>query len=238
MTFPIIEIFGPTIQGEGALQGKQTMFVRFGGCDYHCSWCDSMHAVDPALVRANVIPLTSSEIVSRLLASAAPLRLPPWITLSGGNPALHDLSSLIHDLHAAFPSTHIAVETQGTKWQEWLTTCEMVIISPKPPSSGMSTNYYNLDTTVHNLESSAADVHLKVVAFDKCDLDYVEDLVYRYGKKIVQYISVGTLPEDTRDSLCERWKEITEMVLQRPTLRRCAVLCQSHVLLWGHEHGV
>jgi 7-carboxy-7-deazaguanine synthase len=31
-TFPVIEIFGPTIQGEGALAGLPTMFVRFGGC--------------------------------------------------------------------------------------------------------------------------------------------------------------------------------------------------------------
>jgi len=34
--YPIIEIFGNTIQGEGALIGQQTAFVRFGGCDYRC----------------------------------------------------------------------------------------------------------------------------------------------------------------------------------------------------------
>ena len=44
----IAEVFGPTIQGEGALIGEPTVFVRTGGCDYRCAWCDSMHAVDPA----------------------------------------------------------------------------------------------------------------------------------------------------------------------------------------------
>jgi len=42
----VSEIFGPTIQGEGALIGQPTVFVRTGGCDYRCSWCDSLHAVD------------------------------------------------------------------------------------------------------------------------------------------------------------------------------------------------
>ena len=42
------EIFGPTIQGEGALIGQPTIFVRTGGCDYRCSWCDTLHAVDSA----------------------------------------------------------------------------------------------------------------------------------------------------------------------------------------------
>lgn len=42
---PIMEIFGPTIQGEGLVIGRKTMFVRTGGCDYSCSWCDSVQAI-------------------------------------------------------------------------------------------------------------------------------------------------------------------------------------------------
>ena len=51
-THPVIEVFGPTIQGEGAEAGLPTHFVRFGGCDYRCSWCDTMYAVDPAVLWA------------------------------------------------------------------------------------------------------------------------------------------------------------------------------------------
>ena len=47
-TIRISEIFGPTIQGEGMLIGQPTVFVRTGGCDYRCSWCDTLHAVDSA----------------------------------------------------------------------------------------------------------------------------------------------------------------------------------------------
>jgi 7-carboxy-7-deazaguanine synthase len=49
-TYPVVEVFGPTIQGEGALAGLPTLFVRFGGCDYRCSWCDSLLAVLPEQV--------------------------------------------------------------------------------------------------------------------------------------------------------------------------------------------
>ncbi len=40
----ISEIFGPTIQGEGALSGRPTVFVRTGGCDYRCAWCVAPHS--------------------------------------------------------------------------------------------------------------------------------------------------------------------------------------------------
>ncbi|MFX0112786.1 7-carboxy-7-deazaguanine synthase QueE, partial [Bacillus pumilus] len=38
---PVLEIVGPTIQGEGMVIGQKTMFGRTAGCDYSCSWCDS-----------------------------------------------------------------------------------------------------------------------------------------------------------------------------------------------------
>ena len=43
----ISEIFGPTIQGEGPLIGRPSIFVRTGGCDYRCNWCDTLYAVLP-----------------------------------------------------------------------------------------------------------------------------------------------------------------------------------------------
>ena len=56
----VSEIFGPTVQGEGALIGKPTVFVRTGGCDFRCSWCDTLHAVLPAH-RHDWSPMTPEE---------------------------------------------------------------------------------------------------------------------------------------------------------------------------------
>src|SRR5947209_16740694 len=95
-TFPVIEIFGPTIQGEGAEAGLPTHFIRLGGCDYRCSWCDTMYAVDPATVRRDSVRLGVGEIREALgdLGGA-----PRWVSISGGNPALHLLAPVVEALH-------------------------------------------------------------------------------------------------------------------------------------------
>ena len=81
----IAEIFGPTIQGEGALIGEPTVFVRTGGCDYRCAWCDSMHAVDPAF-RHDWATMSSDAVWQEVqrLSGGAPLT----VSLSGGNPGV------------------------------------------------------------------------------------------------------------------------------------------------------
>src|SRR5579864_7525809 len=92
--FPVVEIFGPTLQGEGPDMGRPAYFVRLGGCDYRCTWCDSMYAVDPGQVRL-AARLTEPQILARIKALAAG---PNLVILTGGNPALHDLDGLIEML--------------------------------------------------------------------------------------------------------------------------------------------
>ena len=79
---PVVEIFGPTIQGEGAEAGVPTHFVRVGGCDYRCIWCDTMYAVDPDVVRTTSEHLSSRDIVDRVTSLDG---RPSWTTISGGN---------------------------------------------------------------------------------------------------------------------------------------------------------
>src|SRR5436190_6703748 len=108
-TLPVIEIFGPTIQGEGAEAGLPTHFVRLGGCDFRCTWCDTMYAVDPAAVRANSVRMSTEAIVEQIAALDGS---PAWVTLSGGNPALHHVGPLVDSLHAS--GYLVATETQGS----------------------------------------------------------------------------------------------------------------------------
>src|ERR1700745_4233675 len=88
----ISEIFGPTIQGEGPLIGRPTVFVRTGGCDYRCSLCDTLYAVLPEY-RDEWTPMPPAEIIARVneLADGKPM----LVSLSGGNPALQPLAPLI-----------------------------------------------------------------------------------------------------------------------------------------------
>ncbi|MDZ7709984.1 MAG: 7-carboxy-7-deazaguanine synthase QueE [Roseovarius sp.] len=139
----VSEIFGPTIQGEGALIGQPTVFVRTGGCDYRCSWCDSLHAVE-ADYRHTWAPMTPAAIMAEVarLSGDRPL----MVTLSGGNPAIQPLGPLIAAGQAR--GYHFAVETQGSVARDWFAALDMLVLSPKPPSSGMEVDWDAFDACV------------------------------------------------------------------------------------------
>ncbi len=115
-TIRVSEIFGPTIQGEGALIGQPTIFVRTGGCDYRCSWCDTMHAVDSAF-RADWLPISTDDIMHKIetLSGGVPI----MVSLSGGNPAIQPLAPLITAGHEK--GYRFALETQGAIVQHPIT---------------------------------------------------------------------------------------------------------------------
>lgn len=183
---PISEIFGPVIQGEGTLAGHQTYFIRTGGCDYRCSWCDTPYAVLPSEVKANCKMMTVPEILNALIkkipVDANTDNEPVTVTISGGNPAIHDLSHLIADLHTS--GCRVALETQGTVLPEWIESCDIVTISPKPPSSKMVTNWAKLDKFIERVSHSKTiqQVVIKVVVAesDEQDYEYARGVFYRY----------------------------------------------------------
>jgi 7-carboxy-7-deazaguanine synthase len=108
-SIPISEIFGPTIQGEGALIGRPTVFVRTGGCDFRCNWCDTLYAVLPEY-KNEWTPLSPEQIVARVLELSRGAGI--LVTLSGGNPALHDFSELLE--LGRSKNLSFALETQGS----------------------------------------------------------------------------------------------------------------------------
>ncbi|MCF8011812.1 MAG: radical SAM protein [Clostridiales bacterium] len=126
---PVYEIFGPTIQGEGLYCGYRTVFLRLAGCDYKCSWCDTKHA--RRISDAREI-LSEEEIIERLNSRAE--QITRRITITGGNPCIHELERLVELLHQQNYKIHI--ETQGSIIPPWLYKVDHVCISPKPPSSG------------------------------------------------------------------------------------------------------
>jgi len=236
-THPVIEVFGPTIQGEGAEAGLPTHFVRFGGCDYRCSWCDTMYAVDPAVVRATAERLSVDGILARLESLSG---APRWVTLSGGNPALHHLDALVDALHG--DGFLVAAETQGSVWRDWLTSLDRLTISPKPPSSGMASER-NV-ARFHEFMDAAAAARpvsiLKVVCFDESDLTWARDLAAGYPS-LPLFLSAGTPvpgPADVRRAVGDRYRWLCERVAGDPTLGHARVLPQLHVIAWKEATGV
>ena len=128
---PIMEIFGPTIQGEGIMAGRITHFVRTGGCSLRCAWCDEMRSVHPESVQAFATWMTPEEVAD----AVGELSPASWVTLTGGDPCIHEkLDVVVRMLNAQGRS--IAVETQGMHFPEWLSSCDSVTFSPKGPGSG------------------------------------------------------------------------------------------------------
>lgn len=235
-TFPLVEVFGPTIQGEGPDAGLPVYFMRFGLCDYRCDWCDSMYAVDPKQMRdAGVQRVTASAAVSVLRS------LPPGarrVVLSGGNPCVHDLGGVVLELHEL--GLQVAVETQGSIFRDWLADVDTVIVSPKPPSSLMATARHAKEHEAFNrsCRDYGIDPVFKYVAFNATDLQWALDHQATYGSIGTNYfLSVGTEPGEDVDGILRRYRELAEDVARRG-ITNAKVLPQLHVLIWGHARGV
>ncbi len=190
--------------------------------------CDSKFAVIPEEIQAHKTMMTVEEIVASLKKLPG---TPNWVTLSGGNPALFRLTELVKALQEE--GWQVAVETQGTACPEWLGNCDLVTISPKPPSSGMTTNWAKLDQFM----KLPTEFVLKVVCFDEADLDYAETVRQRY-LDVPFFLQVGnTVGEDDALSLLEKLRWLSESALKRPKLEDVAVLPQLHVLLYLNERA-
>jgi 7-carboxy-7-deazaguanine synthase len=235
-TFPVMEVFGPTVQGEGVVAGLPTYFVRFGLCDYRCSWCDSMHAVEPASVKANAEKLTAHQIVGRIKALDAG---PEWVTFSGGNPAVHDLGELTQLFQGQ--GIRVAVETQGSKWRSWLGDVNCLTISPKPPSSGMAEKV-EADLEGFMYEASLARPNrwqdcLKVVVFDDEDLDFAARVFHRFPTW-PRFLSCGTVIDESLSDLANRYAWLLGRIAHDQRFAQARAFPQLHVVAWGHLKGV
>ena len=135
-----------TVQGEGAYTGAAAWFIRLGGCDVGCAWCDVKESWD-----VNAHPhVTAGTLVEEAVASKAPI-----CVITGGEPAMHDLVALTEGLQAAGIRTHI--ETSGThpltgSW-DWVT------FSPKRFKAPLDAIYAQTD-------------ELKVIVVNRQDLEW------------------------------------------------------------------
>ena len=237
---PVIEIFGPVIQGEGAVIGQQTMFIRFGGCDFRCKMCDSMHAVDQEEIRKRALHLTQKQIADQIFHEAKHIE---WVTLSGGNPCLWELDDLVQDLKRT--GRCVALETQGTYWKSWVPKCNVITISPKGPGMGEKCDLAELEHFIKRTCGAAAAfrINLKIVCFGDPDIEFAK-MIHKRFPDFALYLSVGNkylpgksnLPfRDHQHVLLNRYKWLSDAVMAEPTLSKAIVLPQLHVLAYGNE---
>jgi 7-carboxy-7-deazaguanine synthase len=235
----ISEIFGPTIQGEGPLIGRPTVFVRTAGCDYRCAWCDTLYAVLPEHHR-EWASMSPADVLARVneLAGGQPI----LVTVSGGNPALQPIGALI-ELGRAHGHS-FALETQGSIAKPWFAALDWLMLSPKPPSSGMTTDWDMVDACVA-AAGERTRCALKIVVFDDADYAFARNAAARFPALPV-YLQVGNpapltaaSANDTADidDLMDRFRWLIDKVTADRWFA-ATVLPQLHVLTWGNKRGV
>ena len=117
LTLPVMEDFY-TLQGEGFHQGRAAYFIRLGGCDVGCVWCDVKDSWEAGRHPLRPIP----ELVNEVKKNPGNI-----VVITGGEPLMHNLDELTRQLHNAGLRTHM--ETSGSSplsgsW-DWIT------LSPK-----------------------------------------------------------------------------------------------------------
>lgn len=159
---PVSEEFY-TIQGEGFHTGKAAYFVRLGGCDIGCRWCDSK-----ATWNKNLHKLISiNEIVRKILETPA-----KSVVVTGGEPSLYNLSPLSNKLKEAGVKTYL--ETSGA--YEISGSWDWICVSPK-------LNKAPLDSSIEKANE------LKVVIYNlEKDILWAESQAKRVGKKCLLYL--------------------------------------------------
>jgi len=137
-----------TLQGEGFHQGKAAWFIRLGGCDVGCVWCDVKDSWD-----ADRHPLRQiKDLVAE--AAAHPGRL---AIITGGEPLMHDCTPITSQLHQAGFTTNIETSGSSPLSGEW----DWICLSPKKFKAPLP-------------EILPLANELKIIIFNKTDFDWAE----------------------------------------------------------------
>lgn len=146
--YPLMEHFY-TIQGEGEHSGKAAYFLRIGGCDVGCVWCDVKESWEK-----QKHPETSvADMLSFVLDSKA-----NFVVITGGEPAMYDLNPLVDALHEQ--NLFVAIETSGA--YEVIGNVDWFCLSPKKFKMPVSSAYQRAD-------------EFKVVVYHASDFQWAEE---------------------------------------------------------------
>ncbi|MGC4021134.1 MAG: 7-carboxy-7-deazaguanine synthase QueE [Cyclobacteriaceae bacterium] len=167
-SLPLMESFY-TIQGEGFYQGHAAYFIRLGGCDVGCVWCDVKESWD-----ANAHPkIEVEEIVKRAKTSGGDIAV-----VTGGEPAMYNLDFLTDELQQAGLQTNIETSGAYPLTGNW----DWVCLSPKKFKAP------------HPSVFEIAD-ELKIIVYNKSDFEWAEE----HASKVSEKCELFLQPEWSRE---------------------------------------
>ena len=195
---PVMEAFY-TLQGEGFHQGKAAYFIRLGGCDVGCFWCDVKESWDASLhpqkTIEEIIEAAKREMSQRSIdpGPSAIDHSQPVFVITGGEPLLHNLDALTQQLRNEDFKTHI--ETSGSSplsgYWDW------ICLSPKKFKKPLPAVF-------------AAASELKVIVYNKSDFKWAEEQAEKVNGNCYLYLQ----PEWSKHA--QLLPQIIEYVKQNP----------------------
>lgn len=158
---PIMERFY-SIQGEGRYSGRAAYFIRLAGCDVGCVWCDVKESWDN-----EIHPLVKIEILVQEVLDAKA----EFVVITGGEPALYDLNTLVNLLHQHGIET--AIETSGCYPLKG--DIQWYCFSPKKFKAPCEESYEKAS-------------EMKVIIFNKSDFKWAEEHAAKLNSACVLYL--------------------------------------------------
>ncbi|PIB31176.1 7-carboxy-7-deazaguanine synthase QueE [Gaetbulibacter sp. 5U11] len=169
LMLPLMEEFY-TIQGEGYHKGTAAYFIRIGGCDVGCHWCDVKESWN-----ADLHPPTSTDVI---VANAK--KYSDTVVVTGGEPLTWDMTALTNKLKAEGCKIHI--ETSGA--YELTGQWDWICLSPKKmklPTQGVYDKAHEL----------------KCIIFNKDDFKFAEAQAAKVNKDCILYLQPEWSKRDT-----------------------------------------
>lgn len=229
----VAEVFGPTFQGEGPSRGRRAGFVRLGGCNLHCTWCDTPYTWDSDRfdLRERINAVDVDDVIRQVVAMRVPL-----LVLTGGEPLLHQRRPAFRALLVAMARFGIAVEveTNGTIAPEMgLAGPPVYNVSPKLAHAGdpERARIVPAALTAFMELSLTGMARFKFVCRDRDDLEEVNLLV---DEHLLPADKVWIMPEGTTaEAILAGARALADPVLEAGY----NLSFRDHTLLWGDVPG-
>ncbi len=221
----VSEVFGPTIQGEGASLGLPCAFLRLGGCNQKCVFCDTPYTWDASRfdLRKELRTESVASLAERILALGVKA-----LVVSGGEPMLQQDSLRILNELLRQNGLHVEVETAGTIACAWPDLFDQYNVSPKLANSGNALSVRYNPGALDSLMATGR-ANFKFVVSNPLELADVDALVDRHGLRPV-YI----MPEGINSDVIRKTSlEIVDAVIQRGY----RLTPRLHIDLWGNTRG-
>jgi len=230
----VSEVFGPTVQGEGPSAGRRCAFLRLGGCNLSCRWCDTPYtwdwtgigdskvAYDP---RTELRVLHGDEVLAQLLAFDV-----DTIVISGGEP-LNQQRRLLRVVRGLVDrGRRVEVETNGTRIPdpELVDAGVQFNVSPKLAHSGDPAGRRLMPQALRAL-AGLPNVAFKFVCRSESDLDEVAEVVALYGTRPVWIMPEGRTAQDVNDGLAR--------LADHVVIRGWNLTTRLHVVAWDDKRG-